>query len=286
MILHWLTRPLLSVRRAPRLARTALGALGLAYVLFSGLAGLGVPSHPAYPSSPNLAFVYQERAAASPLRHWTRTAMTAAHDVSAGTPARTAGRLAATTEPAARAGLPEFGASAPGLPVSPGSAWPGGGLVARTTGRVFFTLGDADYSCSGSTVAGTDLVVTAGHCVSNGAGSWATNWEFVPGYQDGEAPYGSYTARTFVVSSGWAKGAEPADDVAFVVLNTANVRGAPRQAVDVVGGQQLGFGSRSATTVVFGYPAEPPYDGSRLDTAPGRSPGIPPGPGMPGSPAT
>ena len=50
--------------------------------------------------------------------------------------------------------------------------WAGGGAVARTTGRVFFTLDGTDYSCSGSTVdsANADVVMTAAHCVSDGDG--------------------------------------------------------------------------------------------------------------------
>ena len=83
---------------------------------------------------------------------------------------------------AARAGA---GTRASGLP------WAGGGAVARTTGRVFFTLNNVQYSCSGSAVASKnqDVVMTAAHCVSDGAGHWATHWTFVPGYTDGHEPY-------------------------------------------------------------------------------------------------
>ena len=58
-----------------------------------------------------------------------------------------------------------------------GSSWPDGGPVARATGKVFFTLAGADYVCSAAAVTSprADVVVTAGHCVSDGAGHWATN---------------------------------------------------------------------------------------------------------------
>jgi hypothetical protein len=145
--------------------------------------------------------------------------------------------------------------------------WAGGGAVARTTGRVFFTLDGTDYSCSGSTVdsANADVVMTAAHCVSDGDGGWATNWIFVPGYRDGQAPYGRYPARTYFTASQWRTGADEDDDVAFVAVNPARVHGVERRVVDAVGGQRISFGDRAATEVLFGYPAEPPYDGRRLD---------------------
>jgi hypothetical protein len=136
---------------------------------------------------------------------------------------------------------------------------------------VFFTLDGTDYSCSGSTVASAnaDVVMTAAHCVSDGDGGWATNWIFVPGYRDGQAPYGRYPARTYFTASQWRTGADEDDDVAFVTVNPARVQGVKhsvkRRVVDAVGGQRIEFGDRAATEVLFGYPAEPPFDGRRLD---------------------
>ena len=50
---------------------------------------------------------------------------------------------------------------------------------------MFFTLGGNDYVCSGTALlSGNKSVVwTAGHCVNEGPGEFATNWEFVPGLQ-------------------------------------------------------------------------------------------------------
>lgn len=172
-------------------------------------------------------------------------------------------------------GSPGTGAASP--PVDPpaqsgstatttGSLWSSGGAVARTTGKVFFTLGKADYVCSGSTVASSaqDVVTTAAHCVKNGTGAWAANWTFVPGYTDGNAPYGTYSARTFYVASQWSTQEDNDDDVAFVTVNPATVHGAQVQVVSEVGGQGISFGSQPAQEVTFGYPAEPPYRGGSL----------------------
>jgi hypothetical protein len=153
-----------------------------------------------------------------------------------------------------------------------GAPWTGSGLVARTTGRVFFTLDGADYACSASTVGGANpsVVVTAAHCVSDGAGGWATNWTFVPGYTGGQAPYGRYTAKTFFVSGRWVSGADEDDDVAFVALRPSVPASGSRAVGAVVGSQPIAFGYRSPSAAVFGYPAAPPYTGARLDYCTGR----------------
>ena len=65
-----------------------------------------------------------------------------------------------------------------------------------TTGKVFFTLGGVNYVCSGAATSSTnrDVVTTAGHCVNEGPGAFATNWAFVPAYNNGSRPYGTWTA--------------------------------------------------------------------------------------------
>jgi V8-like Glu-specific endopeptidase len=35
-------------------------------------------------------------------------------------------------------------------------------------------------------------VSTAGHCVNEGPGDFATNWAFVPAYNNGSAPFGTW----------------------------------------------------------------------------------------------
>jgi len=102
-----------------------------------------------------------------------------------------------------------------------------------TNGKVFFTEGGLNYVCSGTALlSGNKSVVwTAGHCVNDGAGTFVTNWAFVPAYADGSAPYGTWTARRLLTTSGW----------------TFNY---PRQQ----------------TYVSHGYPAAPPFNGERLYT--------------------
>ncbi|TDE30862.1 trypsin-like serine protease [Nonomuraea mesophila] len=151
-----------------------------------------------------------------------------------------------------------------------GSRWGSGGLVARTTGRVFLTVAGADFVCSASTVrsANKDLVVTAGHCVKDGAGEWAANWTFVPGYgSGGKAPFGQYTARRMFVAGPWSRSGDDNYDIGMVALATS--RG--RHVADVVGTQEIAFNTpRGGQAFGFGYPADPPYNGSHLVYCAGR----------------
>ena len=175
-----------------------------------------------------------------------------------------------------------------------GLRWTHGGAVAAAVGKVFFTLGRADYVCSG-TLAGSGrpaVVLTAAHCVSGGpvsggpgrtgaggreTGQWATNWVFVPGYRGGAMPAGEYTARRFFVPAQWTgpQGGTEQYDVALVQLTAATMdagdhtgvlpHGLPLRFAASQGAASQGAASPDAAVppraYVFGYPAEPPYSG-------------------------
>ncbi len=174
--------------------------------------------------------------------------------------------------PAARARAQARPAAAAVLPDTATAGWPGGGAVARATGKVFFTMNAQDYVCSGAAVASAnaDIVITAAHCVKNGTGSWAANWTFVPGFTQGSRPYGSWTARRFFVARQWRHAANDNDDVAFVTLNPQQAGGRILHIGQVAGGLPISFGSKSLEEFAFGYPAEPPYNGGALYYCSGR----------------
>ncbi|MGW4490355.1 trypsin-like serine peptidase [Amycolatopsis sp. NPDC004368] len=138
--------------------------------------------------------------------------------------------------------------------------------------------------------ANRSTVVTAGHCVNNTNllgedNQWNTHSMFVPGYHDGQAPYGKFVGRFGVADRTWlendAINSEKFDpyDQSFVVLN----RGAHGSFVqDEVGAaQKIGFDRPgSADVVQFGYPRAstdparaglPEYIGSRLAFCTGRT---------------
>jgi V8-like Glu-specific endopeptidase len=150
-------------------------------------------------------------------------------------------------------------------PADPGALWTQGGTVARTTGKVFFSLGGDDYVCSGSAVDSPDrsTVLTAGHCVYDPETSTAaTNWAFVPGYANGKAPYGVFPARHLATTSAWRTVEDFDVDVAFADVGP---NGSGTALVDAVGGQAIGFGTpRGGMLHAFGFPAAPPWTGERL----------------------
>lgn len=152
---------------------------------------------------------------------------------------------------------------------STGDPWTGGGLVTRTTGKVFLTMDGRDFTCSASVVdsQNASTLVTAGHCAKDGTGSWAENWTFVPGYSDGDAPHGRYTARDLLVSPQWSEQADDSYDVAMAVVNPDG-----GEAVqDRVGSQDISFSTwdeqqtqAGVQVHAFGYPAASPFDGREL----------------------
>jgi hypothetical protein len=130
-------------------------------------------------------------------------------------------------------------------------------------GKVFFTLGGVDYVCSGTALDSTNgsVVWTAGHCVNEGPGAFATNWAFVPAYRDGSAPYGTWTARSLLTTSAWGGQGDISYDLGAAVMNTS--AGSTLNAR--VGGRGVAFNyDRNQFYSSFGYPAAPPLNGERL----------------------
>jgi hypothetical protein len=132
-----------------------------------------------------------------------------------------------------------------------------------TNGKVFFTDDGLNYVCSGTALlSGNKSVVwTAGHCVHDGASGFHTNWSFVPAYADGSRPYGTWTARTLLTTSGWANGGDFSFDNGAAVVNTNG----GQSLTDVVGGRNPSFNyARNQSYAAHGYPAGPPFNGQRL----------------------
>jgi hypothetical protein len=134
-----------------------------------------------------------------------------------------------------------------------------------THGKVFFTLGGNDYVCSGTALlSGNKSVVwTAGHCVNEGPGTFATNWQFVPAYKDGSAPLGAYVAENLFTTSAWGNSGDFSYDLGAAVVGPAG----GTALTDRVGGRGIAFNyDRNQNYVSYGYPAAPPFTGERLWT--------------------
>ncbi|MEV8623979.1 trypsin-like peptidase domain-containing protein [Streptomyces sp. NPDC051079] len=132
----------------------------------------------------------------------------------------------------------------------------------QVVGKVFFTGSDGkDYVCSGSAVNSTNknMVFTAGHCVHGGPGqSWNSNWQFVPYYDHGSRPYGTWWAETLVAFNGWTNDGNFGYDLG-IVITSPNSSG---ELVNAVGGMGLQWNqSKDRFVTAMGYPQAPPFDG-------------------------
>jgi V8-like Glu-specific endopeptidase len=97
-------------------------------------------------------------------------------------------------------------------------------------GKLFFNIGTNTFVCSASLIA-RGVAVTAAHCVAGfGQGQFYTNWQYVPAYNNGTAPFGVSTAKSATVLQSYLDGTDPCatagvvcqDDVAVITLNPLN----------------------------------------------------------------
>jgi V8-like Glu-specific endopeptidase len=239
-----------------RLNPAILGALALGVALVSG--GAAGAAGAAEPSSVDTWVVPQTQMSGA---YWTAERMRAA------TPGDTL--VAGKTPPAGTTR-----ADGPKKTVAAAKADPR--VTPRATqeatvghiGKVFFTLGGTDYVCSGNSIAATNksTVVTAGHCVNEGPGAFATRWVFVPAYDNGSAPFGQWTATKLAAPSQWTGNGDITYDTGFATVGTVN--GATLS--DTVGASGVSFNqSRGLTYSAFGYPAAAPFDGETLQSCNG-----------------
>ena len=114
-------------------------------------------------------------------------------------------------------------------------------VVALRVGALFERDASGEHFCTASVVAspGKDLLITAAHCINGGKGSgYKEDIVFIPGYRDGDAPYGVWTPQRLLVAPQWANSSDPDFDVGFVVLqphdgeNIQQVLGASRLGID------------------------------------------------------
>jgi V8-like Glu-specific endopeptidase len=123
-------------------------------------------------------------------------------------------------------------------------------------GALFSTSGGQlrTHFCTASVVhspAG-DLLVTAAHCVTGYSDTSPAGLAFVPGYDNGYAPYGIWPVARVFVDSAWESTANPDDDFAFL---TVAQPGSSTPIEDVTGAERLGIGQPSTDIVqVTGYP--------------------------------
>ena len=78
----------------------------------------------------------------------------------------------------------------------------------RASGKLFFNVNGGTSVCSASLIK-RGIVVTAAHCVAAfGRRQFYSDWRFVPGYRNGAAPYGVWTAATVRIPTSYFAGTE------------------------------------------------------------------------------
>ncbi len=140
----------------------------------------------------------------------------------------------------------------PGQTASPRTAGAGSAL---RVGALFEHDASGNHFCTASVVSspGKNLLITAAHCIHGGKGSsgYTTDIVFIPGYRDGQEPFGVWTPARLLVAPQWASSSDPDYDVGFVVLQPRN----GENIQQVLGANRLGIDNGYRYLVhVTGYP--------------------------------
>jgi hypothetical protein len=162
-----------------------------------------------------------------------------------------------------------------------GASWTGDGEIEKRSGRILFSTSGGNWICSGSVINDAannnqSIVLTAGHCVFDGAEGWSYNFMYIPDFDDAptytcaSTVYGCWTATrlaantTFVNGGGFGTNQTVAVDYGFARVglggkNTTELDG-------ITHGYDLNTGSLSNSEIkwAFGYPAAGKYHGSDL----------------------
>jgi V8-like Glu-specific endopeptidase len=128
------------------------------------------------------------------------------------------------------------------------------GAETRTNGKIFgVDPVDGPYTCSGTslTTPSRSIVLTAGHCVLEDH-RWGRDIVFVPAYDHGSSPFGTFPAAAVYTMPQWRESENPDYDVAAI-----RVKPGPLGPLgDVVGSRAWTTDrSRFAKFQIFGYPA-------------------------------
>ncbi|MDL4818102.1 trypsin-like serine peptidase [Actinomadura opuntiae] len=123
-----------------------------------------------------------------------------------------------------------------------------------TIGALFFNNGQGDHFCTASVVQSSSqrLLITAAHCIHGGKGKkYATKVAFVPKYDQGKRPYGTWTAKMLLVDQRWVTSTDPDLDFGFIALNDRSGKTIQK----AVGYNKLAINQGTGKTVnVAGYP--------------------------------
>jgi hypothetical protein len=129
-------------------------------------------------------------------------------------------------------------------------------------GKFFFSFGASNFVCS-ATVIGRSTLATAGHCISTGTGTFATNMLFCPSYfQGGVHPQrGCWAWQQATTSSAWHFSGDPDYDYACVVTQVLGTI-LNNKVGNVTGWAGRAWNWTDVPEMTFGYPQAAPFAGN------------------------
>jgi hypothetical protein len=241
--------------RAYSRVAASLATLVALLAIVAGCPGGAAAARPAHPAGSPATSSQAQAEAARVARYWTPERMRNARPLDLVVGAGGKARL--------RVGAPEAAAASASFLSVPTPDVP----PYSFNGRIFIRRGDLAGYCSGTAINSPtrQLVLTAGHCVNSGredgkASVWSNYLQFVPAYNGGVAPFGSFVARRSDVRAPqqWTNHGNPDFDMgAFLTLpNSEGVN-----VADAVGGGATIVTdlTRHQTFQTFGYPGETKY---------------------------
>ncbi|NJC69063.1 hypothetical protein HC031_04895 [Planosporangium thailandense] len=261
-----------------RSSKVILGAVVVAGMITTGIGG--GTAWAAAPTDPNAAVVKRSTQSVSDVqKYWTPERMRAAKEAPVPAAAATRAapaqshRLPATSAPGAlpaKVAGPSNGASSGAtgdlaigpMAVTQSAVWTSHGVMPATTvGKLYFTTPKGNAECTASVVnsGNHSMIWTAGHCVTDGAQHWYSNFSFVPDYHDGVSPLGRWVWKSASTPTAYFNGANFDYDLAAITLWPQNgVKVADRTGWQ---GYKFNYGY-NWNAYEFGYP---------YDTHPARS---------------